>query len=317
MQYYKYRVNAFGVDEVEWQTPPAEQATQTASVGGAQGSYGRFQQEQYQEGEDTPTNRRSHETQYSHNSYNSYGSSSDFSYGQQPGPTSSNQYTTPVASQYSSPTPTNTILYAQRQDQNYLSQPLNTNPIPTNSQYQAHVDPNAARTPSRATLDSNFQVIPTKKQKHFFVQGKVFSILWPEPKGVKTDADERDAATIAKLGENMFVEVRRFVIVNVIDHHSLCVPISTHRGRGILGRNPDHYSIIFTGTAQPLEGEAFNKFAIEVIPEDGETLASSSRVNYAQTYTVQHNVRVKAIGKVNPDHMPYVKRYWQEFTQAR
>jgi hypothetical protein len=58
------------------------------------------------------------------------------------------------------------------------------------------------------------------------------------------------------------------------------------------------------------------KYNIEVIPEDGEELSPTSRVNYAQTYTVQHNVKVRELGKVVKDHMSYVKQYWAEFTQS-
>jgi hypothetical protein len=73
------------------------------------------------------------------------------------------------------------------------------------------------------------------------------------------------------------------------------------------------HSIVYTTDTppQPLEGETLDKLAIKVdIPEGGEHLHPTSRVNYSQTYTVQHNVKVKRIGTISGDWMGWVKSYW-------
>lgn len=61
-----------------------------------------------------------------------------------------------------------------------------------------------------------------------------------------------------------------------------------------------------------MPGEIFDKYAIPVIEVD-ETLNDKSRLNYSQTYTVQHNaVKVKRIGMVTKENMAWVKKYCKE-----
>jgi hypothetical protein len=114
----------------------------------------------------------------------------------------------------------------------------------------------------------------------------------------------------------MFIKVRHFIVVKSRSHHSLCIPISTYRGKGVTNR-PDakHHSIIYDTTKVPaaLPGEQLEKYDIQMERADGcDPLAASSRINYAQTYTVQHNVKVKGIGKISGVHMTWVKKYWRE-----
>jgi mRNA-degrading endonuclease toxin of MazEF toxin-antitoxin module len=63
-----------------------------------------------------------------------------------------------------------------------------------------------------------------------------------------------------------------------------------------------------------LPGEDLDNVAIPVTLEQGEPeFHPTSRVNYSQVYTVQHNVKVKKVGKVSSDDMKWVKRYWQAY----
>jgi hypothetical protein len=158
----------------------------------------------------------------------------------------------------------------------------------------------------------------------------VFSTPWPEPAGSSTsnkaaitpdrafDTDDAQSHTI--FGNGIFVEIRRFLVVKAFTHHSLCIPISTHHRNGVLGRpDAENHSVIYTSDDPPsqLPGETLDKYAIKVEldrDEEGEHLHPVSRVNYSQTYTVQHNIKVKKVGRVSKDNMQWVKTYWRACT---
>ncbi|QDS69642.1 hypothetical protein FKW77_009140 [Venturia effusa] len=130
-------------------------------------------------------------------------------------------------------------------------------------------------TVARTALDANFKRVSTKRIPQFFREGTVFSTPWPEPAGPGTSIEPQPRSPNATL-----------------------------------------HSIVYT-TEQPpapLAGEAFDKYAIKIddVKDPSEHLHPTSRVNYSQTYTVQHNVRVKRIGTVSKQNMAWAKLYWKE-----
>jgi hypothetical protein len=60
-----------------------------------------------------------------------------------------------------------------------------------------------------------------------------------------------------------------------------------------------------------LEGEKLFKQPIRVIPEENGSLAPQSRINFSKVYTVEHNVKVKNIGKVDRDMLEWVQYYFR------
>jgi hypothetical protein len=93
-------------------------------------------------------------------------------------------------------------------------------------------------------------------------------------------------------------------------------PISTYGYKGAIDR-PDinQHSIIYTsaqGEPAALAGESFINAAIPIDALDNQQLHPSSRVNYSKTYTIEHNVLIKKLGKVQKPHVPYLIEYWKQ-----
>jgi hypothetical protein len=55
-----------------------------------------------------------------------------------------------------------------------------------------------------------------------------------------------------------------------------------------------------------------DKNAIRVVPEAEEVLESTSRINFAKHYTVEHNLKVKKIGMIPSDVMAWVNFYYKQ-----
>ena len=94
-------------------------------------------------------------------------------------------------------------------------------------------------------------------------------------------------------------------------------PITTYRSSGTLQRpDPLHHSVAYTTNNAPelLEGEVLNRYAIKIDAEDGECLQPESRINFSKIYTIEHNVKVKKIGKVAKEYLVWVLHYCKEST---
>jgi len=144
----------------------------------------------------------------------------------------------------------------------------------------------------------------------------VISVLWSEPAGQAPSASRNSAFASTRFeGQDAFTEIRRFIVVKEFSHHSMCIPISTYGEHGTLRRHDaSHHSIVYTSQVapEPLNGEQLDKHAIQIIPRDNQTLRPRSRVNFSKTYTVEHNVRVKEIGKVGDNDLAWVLLYWKQ-----
>jgi hypothetical protein len=81
-------------------------------------------------------------------------------------------------------------------------------------------------------------------------------------------------------------------------------PIYTyHRDITKPGLQAQDHAIIYTEKPVTYQGETLQKKAIKVMPSNPrEKLDPRSRLNYAQIYTIEFNVRVIFIGRVDKTH---------------
>jgi hypothetical protein len=143
--------------------------------------------------------------------------------------------------------------------------------------------------------------------------GRVFKVLWSEPKG----SGGTEINVPAKYGQHAIHKIRRFIIVKSIRGHSVCIPILTYGYRGVLkhGVHPEDHAVVFSSKKEGFfihEGEEglMSKKPIRIeIKDASHKLDPSSRLNYAKVYTVEHNVRVLFIGRV-------AENYEQEVVKA-
>ena len=96
--------------------------------------------------------------------------------------------------------------------------------------------------------------------------------------------------------------------------------ISSNDNRGTAKALIDQseHAIIYTGDRAPRrlsEEKKLIKDPIKVISVDGHQLEERSRVNFAQQYPIEHNVKVLEVGRVADRHLPMFLGYWQNEEQ--
>lgn len=130
------------------------------------------------------------------------------------------------------------------------------------------------------------------------------------------DSDAETSIREGKHGERFYEKVRRFLIVNQMDGHCICLqvlillsihlgidssisPINTYSRQGTLkkGVHANHHTIIYTDKSpQYFAGEkekGLTRAPICMTPDDPRhKLLKGSRLNYAKPYTVEYNVKV-------------------------
>ncbi|TKA44657.1 hypothetical protein B0A54_04607 [Friedmanniomyces endolithicus] len=168
-------------------------------------------------------------------------------------------------------------------------------------------------------LFSNFRI----RRHDFFTLGRVFMILWSEPFGETTtnigSVIQNDRSMpglfLGRHGERVYSKVRKFVIIREGRDFCTALPVVTYGARGVskFGVTKFEHGIIYTGSAvpEPLPAErpnrgerAMNATAIRVTPDaQGMKLDEMSRIDYAKVHTIEHNLKVAAVGVVHPASM--------------
>jgi len=172
------------------------------------------------------------------------------------------------------------------------------------------------------TLFKTYKVRP--KPREFFTIGRVFLVLWSEPAGGTSRVTAWERGTVINhLGERVFSKVRRFVVVREAGTYCNALPVNTYGGKGVSKpsvRKSEH-AIIFTGSTPPrptaLEmpkrrGEApMQPVPIQVdMDNKGERLDPMSRLHLGGVTTVEHNIKVKAFGKVNKNSVDALRKQY-------
>lgn len=155
-------------------------------------------------------------------------------------------------------------------------------------------------------MSLGFKIYPSS----YFTPGKVFKVLWSEPKGETAGSKNDIAPDIATLtnqyGEKVYNSIRRFVVIGTFLGHSQCLPIYTYGSQGLLKKGvvAHYHARIFTEDNNPSELELeerrlLTRDPIRVIPKTPrDKLERMSRLNYSKIYTVEHNVKIRPVGWV-------------------
>ncbi|KAH0562297.1 hypothetical protein GP486_003004 [Trichoglossum hirsutum] len=172
-------------------------------------------------------------------------------------------------------------------------------------------------TPGDTDLDPEYVI--QRNPRKYFVFGRVFSVLWTEPAGVRGNGTKY---TVVRFGQCVFTEIRRFVVVNEMHDSCWCLPIHSYGRQGALKRsaNPDDHAIIHTSeeVPRPLDGELLAKRPLRVIPDSPENrLDPMSRINFGKVYTVEHNIKVKKLGKIADDSKHLLDAYFRAYFPSR
>ncbi|KAK5948399.1 hypothetical protein OHC33_010573 [Knufia fluminis] len=161
----------------------------------------------------------------------------------------------------------------------------------------------------------------------FFVQGRVFALLWHESEGQRPQrkGDETDELTAPEdadnLGKNrvkgsygviIFSHIRRMVVIKNRKGYCWCLPVGSYGGlglkkKGLKREEIDAHAIIHDSRidANPLTGEpTTTKRPIAVDLAPGQELSKASRLHFAKPCSVEWNTRVMDVSKVRADCIP-------------
>ena len=162
--------------------------------------------------------------------------------------------------------------------------------------------------------------------KTFFVPGKVFCIVLHDSLGLqqgKSKSNKTKPKDVYKgyKGEEIFGHVRRMIVCRQRQGYSLCVPINSYSNHGVADKNVNEiekqaHAIVYpygSEVPRPLPREPrFEKKPIAVNMCQDHSLTESSRIHFGKCHTVEHNVKVMEIGKVDRDSMADFETYCRE-----
>jgi hypothetical protein len=178
------------------------------------------------------------------------------------------------------------------------------------------------RTDGEGEEEQLFDSFRVRDHPHkFFTVGKVFMVLWVEPKGESTKTLDtnipvlEEGTSTGRYGEKVFSKVRRFVVIREGSNYCSALPIATYgkRGVGKPGVNKSEHAIIYSGkrAPEPLDSEAaargengMRPEAIRVDLDDkNDKLDPRSRLDFGKVHTIQHNIKVRYFGQVHKNSM--------------
>jgi hypothetical protein len=135
--------------------------------------------------------------------------------------------------------------------------------------------------------------------------------LWSEP----ASSTVRDGPNVScsTIGGRIFSETRRFVVVRGGHGYALCCPIQTYQKRGTTKSriNLENHAVVYVAGNEPKllpeeESPGMGNFPI-VMEDKSVTIDQSSRLNFGKVYTVEHNIKVRNVGKISKESQPRLK----------
>ena len=172
---------------------------------------------------------------------------------------------------------------------------------------------------------AGFQVV--QKPKRFFSVGRIFKTPWFEPggddaPGQPSDREWRDECPPFH-STKPIAKFRWFVVVRRRLNHTLCFSITTFGGQGAArtrrGRAID-FVVLHKAEIpppKPYEEEEITRDPLSVIIEEGEQYISPlARLDCGRVYTVEDNLRVMKIGRIHPNSLVDLEKYYQESVVA-
>jgi hypothetical protein len=101
-----------------------------------------------------------------------------------------------------------------------------------------------------------------------------------------------------------------------------CLMLNTHHRKGASkeGVNPDNYAAVYPlgGTVQlgPDENLTKKPFPIKV-EGSGESISPKSRLNFGRIYTLEHNIRVKKVGRIPDEYHQQLDDYFSQTSAGK
>ncbi|KIW88293.1 uncharacterized protein Z519_10860 [Cladophialophora bantiana CBS 173.52] len=160
-----------------------------------------------------------------------------------------------------------------------------------------------------------------KKDSKWYTVGRVFTMLWHANATGVGHTEDTGFTSTGPYNQKIYSQIRRFAVIKQGHGFSWAIPINTYHGKGISRDSfdeEDHqaHAIIYMEDTKPerLPGEPVmlkTPIMVDKTSED-KKLHPASRIRFDKVFTIEHNVRVKNVGKISAASMPYFRLYWQE-----
>jgi hypothetical protein len=178
----------------------------------------------------------------------------------------------------------------------------------------------------REELDHRYQ--KRTDAKKFFVIGRVFAMLFHESAGDVKGGHLSRAVRFdvgwdknkGKYNQEVYCHIRRMVVVRERHGYCWCIPINTYNYQGVATKDLSTqdrkaHCVIYMDNTHPTidvkENGLIVKNPIAVTAANPEQkLHEMSRLNFGKVYSVEWNVKVMNVGKVNADSMAAFTGYW-------
>ncbi|KAL3421115.1 hypothetical protein PVAG01_07560 [Phlyctema vagabunda] len=157
--------------------------------------------------------------------------------------------------------------------------------------------------------EPSFEVI--HQPSRFFKPGRVFKCMWSEPAGNTAE----DRFTSYRGGHATYTKIRRFVVVKQKTHNCICIPLQTYGGRGISksGIQISEHAMVYEARAdRPPRASSRSIKPFPIVLETPGKIDPSSVLHFGSVYTVEYNVKVAKIGRIEKDHVERLKECWQQ-----
>jgi hypothetical protein len=176
-----------------------------------------------------------------------------------------------------------------------------------------------SNTPHFERVDHSYYV----RGKAFFFEGRVFSVIMNETAGSNSTEDATDynsspSINTVKFQDNfVHTSIRRFIVVRQKREFCYACPIFTYSGRATTKRGvrPSEHGIAYSWGSEPqlIPGEGgMTKPSIAVVMAEGTpSLNVASRIYYGIIHPIQYDVKVKEVGYILKDHIPYLISNWK------
>ncbi|KAF2257550.1 hypothetical protein CC78DRAFT_222639 [Lojkania enalia] len=183
-----------------------------------------------------------------------------------------------------------------------------TEPKGESTMATVHHDPNVAYQPP-APSSSGFPAQPHSLDNTIATEDPELPALGNLP-----ISEELHTAASSTHGKT-----RRFVVIRSKSKHCLCLPIHTYSRQATSkpGTNPeDHAPLVREGSEpefHPHEQQDKLKQSLSIIIEDdGIPWSPLSRINFSKVYTVEYNLRVRKIGRIEPKSVDLLEAHFRE-----
>jgi hypothetical protein len=98
--------------------------------------------------------------------------------------------------------------------------------------------------------------------------------------------------------------------------------LNTHNGKGAgkEGVDPENYAAVFPlgGTVQLCPDEYLTKKPFPIkIEVPGETIDLKSRLNFGKIYTLEHNIKVKKVGRIPDEYHQQLDDYFSQIITGK